>query len=232
MFYLKNIFFKSFIFYYLFYSFSTQAAQVPKKLFGIILGENYKADNSDVPVKKFTGCQKSFGLGIHCYFEPIDGTASQIFPYIEIKENPDYKFYKTSFHIYILPIIPNNIDSIDKLESLEEKDFKIEVMSIDWSEFPKEEDKKAKQKIEEDCYYWAIDLCKTFETYFSSKPKIFDYYSSKTYGCTFSSHEREFKVTGMGFKQVKLSYNEKVLDRKIKNVETILRKLEAKEILP
>jgi hypothetical protein len=204
--------------------------KIPDKLFGITLGGVY--NENDFPVKEITGKQMLFGPGIHYYFKPIDGTTSQAFPYIERKEKPNDESYSTSFHTYIIPIIPNNVDSMDKLESLQDKDWKIEVVSIDWSDFPEKTDQKTEQKVKEDCYFWAIDLCKTFEAHFSSKPKIYDNYDRKTYICTFTANEKEFVIKGMGYKEVRLHYKEEIISKKSKILETFLRKIAAKKILP
>lgn len=204
--------------------------KIPDKLFGVPLGGVYNVN--DLPVKKITGVQELFGLGTHYYFEPLDGTSSQAFPYIERKEKPDDEFYSTSFHAYAFPIIPNNVDSWDKLESLQDKDLKVEIVSIDWSDFPEETDKKTKEKIGEDCYFWAINLCKTFEAHFSSKPKIYDNYDRKTYICTFTSNEKELVVTAMRYKEVQLHYKQEIIDKKNEILETFFRKIAAKKILP
>lgn len=207
--------------------------KIPNNLFGVTLGEIYKTDNKDIahilPVKKITGCNELFGMGTHCYFEPIDGAASEKFPYVEKKKNSDDEFYETSFHVYVLPILPSNIDSIEELE----KYNNVEIISIDWSEFPKQENNnKTEKDIDKDCYYWAFDLCKTFEVHFSVKPKIGDYYEDKMYRCTFTSDDRELSVTGWGYKQLQLSYKDHLVKKKNEVIEKALRRLAAKKIIP
>jgi len=204
--------------------------KIPDKLFGITLGGIY--NENDLPVKEITGKQMLFGAGIHYYFKPIDGTTSQAFPYIERKNKPNDESYSTSFHTYIIPIIPNNVDSMDKLESLQNKDWKVEIVSIDWSDFPEKTDQKTEKEVREDCYFWAMELCETFEAHFSSKPKIHDNYDDKNYICTFTSNEKEFVVSGIGHKQVKLHYKNEIISKKSKILETFIRKLAAKKILP
>ena len=216
---------------------------IPNQLFGVTLGTKYKEDNLNIlNVKKLTGCEYSLGYGLHCYFKPIDEASSLAFPYIENKKSPKNEAYKTSFRLYLLPVIPNNlkIDSIDittkeSLEkSIDELDKEItnegyEILSISWSEFPEE---RNKDEIRKDYYYWAVDLCKIFEERLYTKPKISDYYDHKNYVCKFVFNEKEFVITAMGFKEVKLKYADKVLDKKNKALEAILRKVQAKIILP
>ena len=48
----------------------------------------------------------------------------------------------------------------------------------------------------------------------------------------FSFNERELKVEAIGLKNVTLAYKREIVDKKINAVETILRRLSAKEILP
>lgn len=207
--------------------------KIPDKLFGITLGEIYKTNNKDMPilpVQKITGCMEIFGHGMHCYFKPIEGAVSKKFPYVEKKKNSKDEFYETSFHVYVLPIIPSNIDSIEELEKLDH--INVEIIMIDWSDFPKEDNNKTKEDIKKDCYYWAFDLCKTFEAHFSIKPKIEDNYENKIYICKFASDERELIVTGMGFKHLELTYNRNVTNKKNDFIDITLRKLAAKKILP
>lgn len=204
-------------------SFSAQAVNIPDKLFGITLGAIHTLE--DFPVKKITGISKIVDKGIHYYFQPIDGMASNSFQYIEKKTNPDDEFYATSFHTYMLPVIPSEITS---MEQFNKAILKWEVVQIDWSEFSEESNNKAREEE----YYWAFNLCKTFSVYFSVKPKISDFYDNKIYRCVFSFNEREFKVEAIGCKTVALVYNREIIDNQINVAETIIRRLSAKEILP
>lgn len=211
-------------------SFFVQASPIPDKLFGITLGAVY--DNyENIPVKKFTGAEKSFrGTGIHYYFQPTK--VNDFFEYIEKKES-DNQFYKTSFRVLMLPIIPSEISS---MEELNKANLKWEVTYICWDTAIEEISEKDRKKIIEENYYWAMDLCKTFSAEFSIKPKISntsDISELKAYTCTFISGEKELKVEGLAsVKSVSLGYKKEISSKKHDAVETTMRRLLAKEILP
>ena len=197
---------------------------VPEKLFGIALGGIYDIGNPEVndfgniPVKRFTGMNRFLGNGIHYYFEPKK--EHKFFEYVEKREKPEDKYFTTSFRLYLLPVIPPAITTVEQLDKAK---LKWEVSIIEWSNDP---------KTKEDAYYWATNLCKTFGVDISVKPEIIDHYDSKWYECTFSTGDREFKVSSFSSKSVQLSYKKEVFDNKNELVDKVLRKLHAKEIRP
>ena len=195
---------------------------VPKQLFGIELGGIYdvadETKTGDLPIKKFAGMQRFLGQGIHYYFQPI--IDSKAFDYVERKGKPEDRYFKTSFRLYLLPVIPSSIKSNSDFETT---DIKWEVTTIEWSN---------KARTEEAAYYWAIDLCKTFTVDIAIEPEITDLYDLKLYECTFSAGDREFKVSSNHTRSIALSFDRKIFDRKNDAVEKILRKLEANEIRP
>jgi hypothetical protein len=185
-------------------SFAEGPRGVPEKLFGIALGGIYDLGNPEVndlgnmPVKKFTGMNRFLGNGIHYYFQLKD--EHKFFEYVEKRKKPEDKYFETSFRLYLLPVIPPTITTAEQLDQAK---LKWEVSVIEWSNDP---------KTKEDAYYWAIDLCKTFEVDISLKPEITNYYDEKWYECTFSTGDREFKVSSSYSKSVQLSYKREVFD--------------------
>jgi len=204
--------------------FAEEPRGVPEKLFGVTLGGIYDLGNpeigdfGDIPVKKFAGINRFLGQGIHYYFQPKEN--HKFFEYAEKREKPKDKYVRTSFRLYLLPVIPPEITTIDQLN---EAKLKWEVSVIEWSNDPKTKD---------DAYYWAIDLCKTFAVDISVNPEITDHFDSKWYECTFSTDDREFKVSSFYSKSVQLSYKKEVSDSKNKSVERAARKLQVNEIRP
>jgi hypothetical protein len=197
---------------------------VPDKLFSITLGGMYDIGNlemndfGNIPVKKATGMNRFLGNGIHFYFQPK--AEHKVFEYVEKRENPNDKYFKTSFRLYLLPVIPLTIKTAEQLDN---EKLKWEVAVIEWSTEPKKKD---------DAYYWAIDLCKTFSVDIPVKPELTDNYESKLYECTFTTGAREFKVSSSYSMSVSLSYKRDVFDKKNESVNRIIRKLQAKEIRP
>ena len=197
---------------------------VPEKLFGIALGGIYDLggpednDLGNIPVKKFASIQRFLGNGIHYYFQPKE--EYKIFEYVEKREKPEDQYFGTSFRLYLLPVIPSTITTIEQLEKAK---LNWEVTSIEWSN-----DAKTKEKA----YYWAMNLCKTFKVDISVEPEITDYYGSKWYTCTFSSGDREFKVSSFYSRSIELSYKKEVFEAKNEAVEKIIRKLQADKIRP
>lgn len=198
--------------------------EVPEKLFGIALGGRYDLGNpevgnlGDIPVKKFTGMNRFLGYGVHYYFQPKE--EHKFFEYAEKRKKPQDKYFESSFRLYLLPLIPSAIKSVDQLNATK---LKWEVLLIEWSKNP---------ETKEDAYYWAIDLCKTFAADISAKPKITNYFDEKWYECIFSTSNREFKVSSFHSKSVQLSYKREVSDQKDRSVEAVVRRLQAKEIRP
>lgn len=205
-------------------SFAEEPRGVPEKLFGISLGGIYDIGNPDVgdlgnlPIKRFTGMQRFLGHGVHYYFKPKD--EHKFFKYVEKRKKPKDKYFETSFRLYLIPVIPPTITTVEQLDKAK---LDWEVTVIEWSnDAPKKED----------AYFWAIDLCKTFAVDIEVKPEITDEYNSKWYECTFSAGDREFKVSSLYSKSVQLSFKRAVSDKKQETVDNILRKLQAKEIRP
>jgi hypothetical protein len=195
---------------------------VPRKLFGIDLGGVYELGSSDddignLPIKKFAGMNKFLGEGIHYYFSPQIENAA--FPYVEHRDRPDDKYFKTSFRMYLLPVIP---PSIATLEQLNKAKLKWEVTTIEWSDEEKDESKR---------YAWAFDLCQTFSADITVEPEITNQYKDE-YTCTFSSEDREFKVSSRYSKSVALAFKGKYFSEKNDAVDTVVRRLRAKDIRP
>jgi hypothetical protein len=201
---------------------------VPRKLFEIPLGAVYELsdDPNDIgklPVKKGTGAKKFLGEGLHFYFQP--SKEYRLFDYREAREKPEDKFFETSFSLYLLPVIPPRTKT---LEELHDSGYgKWEVSHIRWIS------DKIKQ---EDAYFWAKDLCATFQADLSIEPEVIDHYGvsdSYWYKCTFADKDREFSVDGnYGRKNVALSFTNEIFEQKNAVVEEKRRKLQAEEIRP
>lgn len=205
-------------------SLAEETRGVPEKLFGITLGGIYDLGNPEasnfgnMPIKKFAGMNRFLGNGIHYYFQPKDD--NKFFEYVEKHEKPKEKYFKTSFRLYLLPVIPSSIKTVEQLNKTK---LNWEVSTIEWSNDAKTKD---------DAYYWAIDLCKTFSVDISVKPKTIDQYDSKLYECSFATGNREYKVSSSYSRSVQLSFIREVFDKKDAAVDKAIRKLQAQEIRP
>jgi hypothetical protein len=203
---------------------SSDTGDVPKELFGIKLGTIFdfskiSRDSVDkFPIKQFTGANQFMGNGTHFYFEPLK--ESKYFPYKEKKEKSDDKFYETNYRLYLLPVIPDSIKTIEELSTTK---LDMEVTFIEWSD---------KKKNREDAYFWALEMCKTFKADIKTKPEILDNYESKTYFCEFKKDNRMLAINNM-MESVyfSLRYDKDFSDKKNEQVEEKIRKLKAKEIL-
>lgn len=218
-------------------AFSQNLRGIPDSLFGIKLGAILDigkggSDLGDVPVKRFTGANRFLGQGIHYFYEPL--VENKYFPFYVKRKNSDDEFFETSHRMYLLPIIPDTIKKIDELDSLVPKYI---VTSISWyDESPERSAVKVKTKLEEqaksDDYFWAVDLCKTLATDISIKPEIFDLYEYKDYRCTFIEGDKKFEVSSFYRKNISLAFTKKKFDAMNAEVETKIRKLRAKDVLP
>ncbi|MDP9360532.1 MAG: hypothetical protein M3P29_03680 [Acidobacteriota bacterium] len=197
---------------------------VPTKLFGVTLGSVYDVGDGannfgDLPVARFAGMRTFLGHGVHYYFKPK--SENKAFPYIEKKKRPDDKTFETSYRLYLLPVIPPTTKTVDQLEHQKQK---WEVATIEWSDTAETKD---------DAYYWAIDLCETFQMDIGSKPVVIDNHATKWHKCIFASGNREFSVSNLqDMRIVELAYKHDVLERKDKAVESVLRRLRADQIRP
>lgn len=196
---------------------------VPKKLFGIALGGIYNLGNEDgdagnLPVKKFAGMNKFLGQGVHYYFQPQ--VESKFFEYVEKRKKPDDKYFKTSYRLYLLPVIPSSIKTV---EELEKTPLRMEVELIEWEN---------EAKTKDDAYYWAIDLCKTIGVDIAIKPEINDFYKERHYDCIFSDDGRKLKISSSFSRSISLSFSRNISKQKEDAVENIMRKLQVKAIKP
>jgi len=207
------------------YGCADKSRDVPKELFGVKVGAIYKLgegskDNfGNLPIKMMRGAEKSFGIGQHLYFEPLNENSA--FPYIEKKKKPTDEYFTTSHHLYLLPIIPSSIKTEEQLNTYMIDD--VEIAMIDWSDH-KADDKAA--------YYWISDICKTFSADIAVKGEIANDYKGNFYSCKFQSAERQLEANNIGnMVIVRLGYNKETLDKKTEAIDTFVRKIKAKEIL-
>ena len=203
-----------------------EVGDVPKELFGIKLGSIYDPTNvtrenvGNFPIKQFTGIEKQFGIGVHFYFEPLK--ESKYFPYTEKKKTGDVEFFNTNYHLYLLPVIP---DSIKTIEEFSTSKFDMEVARIDWSEEKKDNEK---------AYFWAMEMCKTFSSDTKTKPEILDFeFKTKTYyDCKFKKDNRMLDINSMGNSvYFSLQYDKEFMEKKTEQIEEKIRKLKLKDIL-
>ena len=203
---------------------SGNVGDVPKELFNIKLGTIYdfskvtKESVGDFPIKKFTGSNQFLGNGTHFYFEPK--TKNSHFPYKEIKENSKENFFKTNFQLYLLPIVPSSVNSIDELDSTK---FNMEVGLIMWSDFKKDS---------QESYLWSKNMCKTFGSSIKIIPEIFESFEFKNYTCKFNQDNRVLSIFNSGETiNFSLQYQPDVFRKKEGDFETLINKLKVKEIL-
>jgi hypothetical protein len=198
-------------------------AVFPDSLFEVKLGGIYTVsegkDIGTIPVQKFTGAEKLLGSGIHYYFKPLKDY--KMFKYIEKHKGPDDTYFETSFHLYLLPVIPSTVKNSLELANLHPQ---WEVAAIGWCD---------KTEKEEDAYYWAIDLCKNVKIDLEREPDINDEYKFKIYTCKFTEGNRRLEVMGLyGYKQFKLSYTSAFFDKKDEAIDTVIRKIHMGESKP
>ncbi len=219
---------------------ATKSGAVPKKLFDVELGKIYRLPNQnelnhgDLPVARMTGANRFLGMGLHFYFQPR--RPYDLFPFVEEREKPGDKYFKTSFRLYLMPVIPASAKTLADLDKSKSTDH--EVVVIEWSHLRKDNEKTPK-KMHED-YYWTQNLCKTFEADLGIKPKITDVWNPENaqngadvfYSCTFSEGDREFEVSSLLGRRVSLNFNKEIFKVKDAAVETQLRKLQAPSVRP
>lgn len=198
---------------------------VPKELFGIKLGSIYNlGDGSrnsvgNLPVKKIGGVEASLTIGQHLYFQPQNTNPK--FEYIENRKNASDEYFTTTYHLYLLPIIPKSTATLDELKKL--KFDTAEIAQIDWSN---------ELKDDSAAYYWAIDMCQTFEADIGKKSESHDDHKLELHSCTFRTEERILNLNNMGNRvSFKLKYAKEIFDKKIEEIDTRIRKIQAKEIL-
>lgn len=203
---------------------SQEVGDVPKELFGIKLGTIYnfskvtEGDVAQVPIKKFTGANRFLGNGTHFYFEPTK--ESKYFPYKEKKKAGDDKFFQTNYRLYLLPVIPDSIKTIEELSSAK---VDVEVALIEWSD---------EKKNNEESYYWTMEMCKTLSSNIKTKPEILDNQDSKNYFCTFKQDNRMLEIQNLtNSVYFKLQYDKEFFDKQSAGVDEKIGKLTAKDIL-
>lgn len=209
-------------------SFSDESPKnIPQQLFGITLGNVYDIgtlknnDFGNMPVSKATGANRFLGQGVHYYFQPKK--EYKAFPYLEVDKKEKDEFYKTSFRLYLLPVISSSIKDNEELKNTK---MMWEVSLIEWQDNRKSENK-------DDTYYWAMDLCKTFKYDLDKNPVINDSFQEKTYICEFKEDNRILKISNsLDQKTIQLLHTKEYSDIKNEEIERKIHKLRAKEISP
>lgn len=207
-----------------------EAKHVPTRLFEIELGNTYRFrernfTKSDLPVARATGVQKGLGTGIHVFFQPQK--KYEAFPYIEKRKKRTDKYYESSFHVYLIPVLPEGAKTFKEVD--DQPDPAYEVLRIDWSQL---RDIKEVAKRQKD-YSWTLSMCKTFEADLGIKPVVVDNDSViKFYRCTFAEGSRRLVVDSYLGRSVMLEYADEVSDAKRGVIDMRLRKMEASEIRP
>jgi hypothetical protein len=198
---------------------------VPEKLFGIELGGVYDLGDFDgkdlgsIPVKKFAGIKQVEGNGIHYFFHPKDEHNGVEF--LEKGKNPEEQNFGTAYRLYLLPVMPSTITAIAQLEKTK---LNWEVQSIGWFQ---------KAETKEEAYNWAVVLCEKFKAEISVDPQIKDFFNSKWFECTFSSGDREYKVSNINvIRSVELFFKNEIVEAKAEAVEKRFQKLRAETIRP
>jgi hypothetical protein len=218
--------------------FGQGSSPVPTKLFGVTLGTTVRFDPNQndldvkaLPAKAYRGIKKFLGEGVHLYIEPE--SAHERFPYIERKAGPEDTAYVTSYRLYLLPVVPSYIKTLDELKA---SALDWEVVTINWEMIdPRIEaldrDGPERKAANTDSYLWAANLCKTFEAEFNVKPEITDIWAY-IYNCQFLQEDRMFEVDGGVYgRRLTLRYNKQVFDTKNDEVDKLMRQMEAKDLL-
>lgn len=210
----------------------TKSKRVPAKLFEVELKTYRFTDGgftkSDLPVAKITGVEEA-GNAKHLFFQPRK--VYEMFPYVEHRKKPDDVYFETSFHMYIMPVLPVGAKTLDELK--EQKDWEYDVLRLDWSQLRDVQSDEKKRRSED--YQWAQSLCKIFEVDLGVKPVISDSFMDSKfayYSCTFADGTRVLKVSSFIGREVELEYSKKVNDAKVKTFESKMRRLLAPAIRP
>ena len=203
---------------------------VPRELFGIKLGKAYKLGEvtnenfGDFPIKKLVGTETFLGAGVHVYFEPLK--ANESFSYVEKKRDGSLGDFRTSsFHAYLLPIVPRSITNWSELESYKIQEYKVE--RIDWSN-----DKSTRKEA----YFWALETCQTFQAQIKIKTEItnnFDLKGDSSFAsCTFKQDDRELSIYNLGERvQFELAFTKEAFKAHSDELETFIRKIKAQDML-
>lgn len=204
---------------------SNNQRDVPKELFDIELGKIYnigdgtKNSIGDLPIKKITGYESSLTIGQHIYFQPL--SANKTLEYKELKNSQADEHFKTTYRLYLLPVLPKSIDSMEELGAF--KFDKGEVAVIAWAD---------KLKDEKEAYYWAKDMCETFVADIGKTTKVIENHDLSLYSCIFEKENRVFTIHNIGSLAIfELKYGKDKLQGKIDEIENKLKKLKAKEII-
>lgn len=94
-------------------------------------------NHGDLPVARMTGANRFLGMGLHFYFQPR--RTYDLFPFVEEREKPGDKYFKTSFRLYLMPVIPASAKTLADLDKSKSTDH--EVVVIEWSHLRKDNEK-------------------------------------------------------------------------------------------
>lgn len=213
---------------------SEERRQLPFELFGVPLGAIVRADPEaedrlrGLPSVVVKSAEVVLGHGIHVYFKPLKEFEG--FPYIERSMDDSDPFPKTSFRLYLLPVIPDSVTTREQLTELSDsKDLEFEVTLIEWY------NESADENEEWSAYSNARRLCATFSLDFEVQPDIHSQSLNEwhTYICDFEQENRMFRVIGQyGATRVSLQDTEAVSDLKERALEEKFRRFELESIRP
>ena len=211
---------------------------IPDKLFGITLGAIYDEESlvKELPVQKIVGMNSHIGFGkgegIKVYFKPIEENkhfhyqekriepkniiVSRFFNSISKRLERGDNFYQSSFSIYLLPIIPDHINSLAELKNTL---LKWQVHSVSWTRIAKDTEQRF-------VISWAENLCNTLAYGFNAKPQI-----PIVGGCVFNEGDKAIDVYGR-IDLIILGYTQELKVKRHRDVNERIGNLEAKEILP
>jgi hypothetical protein len=206
--------------------------EVPHELFGVPLGAIVSADPAaedrllGLPGIEVKAAEKFLGQGIHVYFKPSKEYAG--FPYSEWSSDPSNRFPRTTFRLYLLPIIPENITTSEQLAELtNSEDLEFEIALIEWRREPEGE------TADREAYWDARRLCATFSLDFSVKPEFRNDWDWHKYQCDFTQGDRLFSIVGQfGATQVSVQYREEIAEGKQNALEDKFKRLELERIRP
>jgi hypothetical protein len=141
-----------------------------------------------------------------------------------MKDEQNNVYFRTTFHSYFLPDVPENTDSLVELEQ-KWTTFSFRLLRTGWSD---------EDKTERDAYFWVKNLCKTFAVYLGTDEDGFDLYDEDVQrkSCSFRSNGNVLEIRNIGsLRTFSLSVDEGESKRLQKSVEDIVRSLQAKKML-
>ncbi len=201
----------------------TAAAQgargVPVQFEGIKLGAELPADSPDrwgLDVK--ATAPGVLGTGMQLWFKPKKENPELPFRELDLKPGDEAK--TTSHRLYLVPVLPDGIESHPDPFSQRFKSFRVH--RIDWS------DDRGKKS---DHYWWAIGMCNALAASLGAKPTIIDNIADNFYSCEFKEGNRRLEADSFVGRKVSLSYSREYTEAELAKISRLVNKARGNRVL-